>query len=585
MRFRNIDNWENLSENAGLLYFAQRLEELTFSYTLDSFKAPTTNAPFLVLEFLDALEAHKSIGLPLDSALHILDEAERRLRGNTVVTELLTISLDRYLKADRNNVHEMESSFRVLSKEILPNKYLNKCIDLLKESCVKNKKSDIEFLCKELSTTLLNIGSSSFHLNTMTFRFFFGDRKIPSSSVLDDFFGEIYPIVHNFDVLIKSKTPISIIREDILEMFDISFSERIPEKFITEEGHTISHLENNEHYVIAANIEAIDRFSAAIEAKEKISRIHDLFGIFHHKGDYYVDEVALAIQKCCADETHSVKTQVNRMHFIDDNVPEEAEKKLNDMIENLRIPSGQDRDKFFRIINFHGMSSKSDSMENQLINLWTSLETIAPTQNNKSIISGTVYGILPIIGLRYFHRIFKSLTLDIVRWNRKEAWRTLKKVKAPEGSDLVQKVFCLIVCKDNETLLSDFLGRLLNFELLKYRIYTLNKEFSSGESALEKLDKHQKRVEWQLHRIYRTRNQIVHSGTTPEFTKFLVTNAHDYFDQVYDTSVKLCSSGYGFDNFLDCFNYTGKLFDQLQDKIKKIDEISINDANLFLWKA
>jgi hypothetical protein len=48
---------------------------------------------------------------------------------------------------------------------------------------------------------------------------------------------------------------------------------------------------------------------------------------------------------------------------------------------------------------------------------------------------------------------------------------------------------------------------------------------------IDKLKEHEKKVEWQIRRIYRTRNLIVHSGRTIPYIDTLIENTHDYLDQ------------------------------------------------------
>ncbi|MBO6885959.1 MAG: hypothetical protein JJ869_20620, partial [Marivita sp.] len=154
--------------------------------------------------------------------------------------------------------------------------------------------------------------------------------------------------------------------------------------------------------------------------KDKISRVHDLFGLFYHKGKYALGDDAVVFQACCEEEDSVVLVHINRMHFVDDNKPNVAARKLDEMITRLILPSGPDREKFFRVIDFHGISSKSDTIENQIINLWTSLETLVPVRGSGTIVSGVCAGVLPFIGLNYLRRLFERLTFDIARWNRGE---------------------------------------------------------------------------------------------------------------------------------------------------------------------
>ncbi|MBO6885960.1 MAG: hypothetical protein JJ869_20625 [Marivita sp.] len=220
-------------------------------YTLDSFRAPTTNAPYLVKEFLLALSAHKQIGLPLSSALHILDEAEQRLHGNPIVKGLLSIRLSNYLKVNRENVDEMERCFQVLGREINPGSYVIECFRQLKLAIPSNRKSDIEFLSRELVTTLLNMGVSSFFVNKAAVNYLFGNGSIKSADDLDGFLKIIFPHLHSFKVLVKIKSPIKVVSKEVLDIFKISLIKRIPKKMLASCPDSFKTLEKGQAYVLA----------------------------------------------------------------------------------------------------------------------------------------------------------------------------------------------------------------------------------------------------------------------------------------------------------------------------------------------
>ncbi|WP_458792182.1 hypothetical protein [Yoonia sp. MH D7] len=143
------------------------------------------------------------------------------------------------------------------------------------------------------------------------------------------------------------------------------------------------------------------------------------------------------------------------------------------MIKKVNFPRGEDREKFFRAISFHGKSIQTESVENELINLWTSLETIVPRRKGQSVIKEVVDGVLPFLGLQYFNRIFWRLATDLNRWNRDIALELLDNVEAPAGADLSEKAFSLVANKENSDKLKKLFGDLGHFELLKYRTFCL----------------------------------------------------------------------------------------------------------------
>lgn len=138
--------------------------------------------------------------------------------------------------------------------------------------------------------------------------------------------------------------------------------------------------------------------------------------------------------------------------------------------------------------------------------------------------------------------------------------------------------------KQNSDSLKKLFGELGHFELLKYRTYCLFKTFDDPRNVYHVLAEHQKRVEWQLHQIYRARNSIVHSGQTPAFAPVLVVNAHDYFDQIFDLSNELSSGMNGQKNYSSCFDYAEWLFAQYQSDLKNTNAFDVDNCRNVIWK-
>ncbi|MEG0578224.1 MAG: hypothetical protein RR500_10280, partial [Bacilli bacterium] len=60
----------------------------------------------------------------------------------------------------------------------------------------------------------------------------------------------------------------------------------------------------------------------------------------------------------------------------------------------------------------------------------------------------------------------------------------------------------------------------------------------SPKKVLDVIEQHQIKIRWQVRRIYRTRNIIVHSGGSLPYIDTLIENAHDYLDQSINAVVK-----------------------------------------------
>jgi hypothetical protein len=73
--------------------------------------------------------------------------------------------------------------------------------------------------------------------------------------------------------------------------------------------------------------------------------------------------------------------------------------------------------------------------------------------------------------------------------------------------------------------------------LALHRLWKLHNDYSSTKRAEEAIRAHQDRVEWQLHRIYRARNDLVHAGQIPSYLDSLVMNAVEYYRSAIATIV------------------------------------------------
>ncbi|MES2276832.1 MAG: hypothetical protein V4592_12470 [Bacteroidota bacterium] len=153
-----------------------------------------------------------------------------------------------------------------------------------------------------------------------------------------------------------------------------------------------------------------------------------------------------------------------------------------------------------------------------------------------------VESIIPSQTIGYFNEILKQAASDFYNYNGSLAKETLSKVVVKKKESFIDTIFALIATEENEALRTDLFTKLEGYPLLRWRLFTLNKIFGNAENTDAFLTAHTKRVEWQIRRIYRVRNLIVHSGTMPAYTNLLIENLHNYFDtflnMVIDDAIK-----------------------------------------------
>lgn len=246
---------------------------------------------------------------------------------------------------------------------------------------------------------------------------------------------------------------------------------------------------------------------------------------------------------------------------------------------NLNLPSTTSY-RIIRAINLHSIALTTEELENKLVNIWTAIETLIPkdTEYGSDRIVHIIDSLLPFQTYKYLNQLIEQLGRDFLFYNRNISNKLLKKIHTinDQESD-IGRLSALIMTAENEDIRTELYGLLKNYPLLRWRVFTLNKKLSNGKNIKKMLDNHQQRIKWQVRRIYRVRNLIVHSGRMPSYTNILVENLHNYFDDllnyVIDNSIAEKRIKSINEAIIDCNIYSSRLFTVL-DKMKN-DEISL----------
>lgn len=120
---------------------------------------------------------------------------------------------------------------------------------------------------------------------------------------------------------------------------------------------------------------------------------------------------------------------------------------------------------------------------------------------------------------------------------------------------------------------------------MRNRAFYFSEALSSTGKIAKILDTHWSRVDWQIRRIYRTRNQIVHAGHTPSYIRILIKNIHDYLDVVTGTIGNLASDGDRINTIDEAFKYIEMRWDEYSRSLKAQDtRIDAGNIEKYLFK-
>ena len=104
--------------------------------------------------------------------------------------------------------------------------------------------------------------------------------------------------------------------------------------------------------------------------------------------------------------------------------------------------------------------------------------------------------------------------------------------------------------------------------LALYRLKVLEDSFSKPADFEAFVRGHAQRVRWQLQRIYRERNTVMHNGESSPFINQLLSNTYYYYHHTF-FNIETVSNSYGALSIAQSLSAVQKLFFSDQDKLTR----------------
>ncbi|WP_153020025.1 hypothetical protein [Methanoculleus horonobensis] len=561
MRKPQIENWSSNPDLDNLLFFAQLLEEMLFDYTIDSYKAPIFNTHALCSELLVVLSEVETGFLQPKAANPILEELTWNLKNDFVGKEILGL---RYPKViERLNSYKVvkgappqvsskpaqsndsNSEAKIPTRKVFSEvETLNQIFDVYYLDAVKrsllshisggDEKKKINFLACTFISELQHLGYSQQYLFRETRRFFFSGAPIETVDQVNEFLSKFsgdrkkWVVLFRVDEQFRNLDQAKVGTEcEILEEIPIS------PHMNAYESKFIRNKRDNQIFMSFKNIDALDPFHARLIAERFFVLISNLVTYKTHKEQLSWESRGLAY----SDEGHAIPVApaVSPMMKIRDTELRQLQSTIDEMASLFRNADGISSYLIYNSLNLHACSVQSKTAENQLMNIWTAMETLLPppTDQRQRILQ-FADAFEPLLGRKYIQKLINDL-LRSLHLNISGNDLNVVFSKMPSGYSKFEKCALLVALKaENEPLRDELYAIIGRNPLLINRIFSLMEKTSSAHMVYETIDLHNQRVRWQLQRIYRARNLITHKGEQIRYVSPLLENAHSYYHSVID---------------------------------------------------
>jgi len=546
MKNPDLSNWpEEIDHLSGLLYFAQRWEEMLFDYSIDSYRFKMLNAPGLCQEIIDTYKLCEMKMLAWGRLVSLKEELIDALEKDAQSKLLLGTRYDAFVSTLRS-WHHKQKNIRDIAltasaiNNVLARSLFDSILAELRTTLSDHKqKEKIDHLSANLLTEAIRNGLSPQFLYQQVNEHFFGDRKVDSLAVFEDFAKAIKPERRRYEVVFFVPKTGKLITKNANKEF-VRYSEHFTprlqtdpneEKFAGEAGDT-------DIFLIFGSIEARDPVSAREVAESRLEMASSFIGFFKHNFNASIPSTSIVYQGEDHATTFLISAPKSATRKRPDPRPWMIDKKVMEMLGPIINYETEDatRNRLLGSLRSHLIGARAEVPEDQFTNMWTALETLAGNTVEDNIIASLLERCTPILCLKYFKHLVLSLINDIRRCYPE----TLKRIQdgGHDGEFELSTMLRLLTESEKQDELRGVFSDLEKNPLLKNRLFRYWKKFNEPKCALSLLNSHEQRVRWHLQRMYRTRNALIHAGQVGGSTRYLVVNLHSYVDHIFSEVIQ-----------------------------------------------
>ncbi len=530
---KNWDDW-GIKEEAHK-FFLIRWHEIFNEYTYDSWQVRTSNIKSILEEILAHIEVVEEVHDSHPNIKSLIDEAKHTAKTDIIIRKYF-IFMNQYL----NELDRLyENSIRNFEKRDLIS--YRSCLKIIIDYLIDYKKKLFDEIYQMLNNPPAKFKNDLYAL-TMTLGV---ELKISGYS--------LKALRNSYNLLINHKNGSFIRRfELLLEHFNgkpykyncsffVNWSSLLPDlnltglevpKIISNENNDCEvekFLEQDSEAKIASiEVEAMDPFSARDIAENKLDELFSIQKL------YQITKVArikhpYSLIKREDNEIICVPFDTSRHKYLRDS--KNIAQRIISFTDFFRKLDDHSAIQISNALKYHKLALSTISDEARLVNLWIALESLL-LDGEKAIIQRICKYVPKINSGRYLHSVLTALAIDLRKiWRIKDTKNILKYLEFSNEEMLhVEDFLKILLDKKSGKILKEFNRLIRDQSLLIYRIFRIRDNLLVDPKVFRKsLENHTNNIEWQIRRIYRARNFVIHKGVSPPGTRHLIQHLHSYF--------------------------------------------------------
>lgn len=520
MKYSNPRHIEPSTEVDGVLYFAQRIEEMLFDYSIDLYKMPLLNTHGLAREYCRVVEKVSSGEIKEYQREILFEEFLASFNDDIILKENWGISNVEFItKSFGSSTQRVKDHTVAYVDSTLSNgRYYNWIVKtLLKYTKLPKEKKKIEAVIRCFIPELVSMGYDSEFIYTALKQHFFSGDAINNTS-LEKFLAIFDLKSHRYNVYFAVSPMVKHFRE-ILE-------NRLRLHFDDDGNFSLFNKHSNRIIVYFKDIKAPCPNSAARDAYNRLDIFFSFYKFVGNKKGLSIQKKAMVKEQDCAPVfVASKKLSYNIIENIDYS---EIGALSDQLITGLLINAEDEYSVLSKSVELHNTAISASDLKSGFLNFWSAVEILCQGHTADSKIGPVLDVVLPILKKDYLVAQIQDFNKNLKDNLRKEDYEYILSEIKVAGCEK-RKIFQLIFLEQYKDLRTEVLTKLANYPVLRSRLCLLS-SMNTTKKLNTMICAYVQRVKWHIYRMYRTRNAIVHSGEVPRNLKYLGEHLHSYLD-------------------------------------------------------
>lgn len=509
LKDKNNDKLSHRGIEEKYFLFYQLWSELLFSKTLDTYQYRVFYSIKALEELISVIDNRLNEFYKTNDNVHACRKECLELVKNDYIIRKNYIYeyglLQNYLgKSYETPAEQKTLKYQILSmiNKIKPNYFAFLVSDLYEAICA-NENLLIVSLTNTLVSYCINMGWSTKALESKLHIF---KNDLSFETKWEKFVESInHGAQSEYCILINLFLQSSVLNmEQVTEILDdFNVSTKDYGSLCEEYSFAINKIKNRKY--MAVSVTAYDIYSATMQSLNKIAEALNMLSFYNLISEWNIKDIKFIALDLSASTAKLILPSdlYGTYDYLD------SSSKIFEYTKHIFSNQYQKKlqNKLRGVFGYANISKNSLFQEEKYMNIWVALESLARTDLCPNIISNVLENVPAALCIRYIYRLTRNFCEDLNRCGVLLSDFQIE-VNQDEKQELVFQLIDLIRSSRYEELYS----RCSVNSLLQYRCADIHKLLTDLKYAWCRIKAHHDKIEWQLQRLYRIRNEIAHSA-------------------------------------------------------------------------